>query len=68
MSNLRKGKYKIPRDTNITADCLDFLNSCLQFDASKRKTYDELLAHPFLNVNNSLQYNRRKLRTKLNPD
>ena len=42
-NQLRKGKYTVPRNTKITPEGLDFLNSCLQFDAKKRSTWKELL-------------------------
>ncbi len=47
-ANLRNGAYKIPRDVKISMECLDFLNSCLKFDSSKRKDIEYLLNHPFL--------------------
>lgn len=37
-SKLRNGGYKIPRDVCISIECLDFLNSCLKFESSKRKS------------------------------
>ena len=46
--NLAKGGYKIPRDVNISFECLDFLNCCLRFDSSKRKDFSFLFNHPFL--------------------
>ena len=46
--NLRKGAYKIPREVVVSLECIDFLNSCLKFDYSKRKDAQSLLDHPFL--------------------
>ena len=46
--NLRNGAYKIPRNIELSVECLDFLNSCLRFDSIKRKDWDQLLDHPFL--------------------
>lgn len=46
--NVRGGSYKIPRDTQISLECLDFLNSCLKFESTKRKGIDDLISHPFL--------------------
>jgi len=47
-ANLSKGAYKIPRDINISMECLDFLNCCLRFESSKRKDFSFLFSHPFL--------------------
>jgi len=47
-ANLKAGVYKIPRDVNISIECLDFLNNCLKFDSIKRKSVEYLLEHPFL--------------------
>ena len=46
--NIKQGKYRIPKHISLSAACLDFLNSCLRYDADKRKGWDELLRHPFL--------------------
>ena len=47
-NNLKSGAYKIPRDVNVSIECLDFLNSCLKFDSCKRKAISLLLNHPWL--------------------
>ena len=50
--NLKQGVYKIPKQTQVSPECMDFLNSCLRLESDKRKSWDELLNHPFLvNVN-----------------
>ena len=46
--NLKNGAYKIPKEINLSVECIDFLNSCLRFDSLKRKDWDQLLSHPFL--------------------
>ena len=46
--NLQRGVYKIPKKIAVSPDCMDFLNCCLRLDATKRKTWSELLLHPFL--------------------
>ena len=48
--NLRTGAYKIPRHIHLSVECLDFMNSCLRLDSGQRKDWDELLAHPFLMI------------------
>jgi len=47
-ANLKKGAYKIPKNVELSPDCLDFLNSCLRFDTVQRKDWEELLHHAFL--------------------
>lgn len=49
--NLMEGVYRVPRDVEVSLDCLDFLNSCLKFESRKRKSWRQLLEHPFLNLN-----------------
>ena len=46
--NLKLGVYKIPKQTVVSPECMDFLNCCLRLDSAKRKTWAELLSHPFL--------------------
>lgn len=55
--NLRKGAYKIPRDVTVSIECLEFMNSCLKFDQSKRKDIDTLFKHPFL-TKQKLDFNK----------
>ena len=51
-NNLKQGVYKIPKQTQVSHECMDFLSCCLRLDSHKRKSWDELLKHPFLsNVN-----------------
>lgn len=33
--NLIKGAYKIPKDVQVSVECLDFLNCCLRFDSKQ---------------------------------
>ena len=47
--NLLKGDYKIPKNIEVSADCLNFIEKCLKSDQMKRLNFKELLAHPFLN-------------------
>lgn len=46
--NVKQGVYKIPRDVSVTFECIDFLNCCLKFESTKRKSLDDLIQHPFL--------------------
>lgn len=47
-SNIKKGAYKIPRDIELSHECVEFLDSCLRFDTIKRKDWLELRNHIFL--------------------
>ena len=38
-SKLKNGEYKIPRDIEISFDCMHFLNECLRYDQSRRPDY-----------------------------
>mmetsp|Transcript_14936 Transcript_14936/g.20245 ORF Transcript_14936/g.20245 Transcript_14936/m.20245 type:complete len:80 (+) Transcript_14936:823-1062(+) len=46
--NIALGVYSIPKHVHMSASCLDFLNSCLRFESNKRKSWGELLEHPFM--------------------
>jgi len=47
-SKLKNGEYKIPRDIEISFDCMHFLNECLRYDQSRRPDYGRLLDHLFI--------------------
>jgi len=51
--NLKQGIYKIPNNTNLSLECIDFLNCCLKHDSKKRKSWNELRLHPFLGSSDS---------------
>ena len=38
--NLKQGVYKIPKHTQVSPECMDFLNCCLRLDSDKRKSWD----------------------------
>ena len=46
--NIANGVYKVPKHVQISANCLDFMNSCLRFESGKRKSWEELKQHSFL--------------------
>ena len=46
--NLDKGNYVVPKEIRISLMGLDFINKCLQFDSSKRLSWSEMIAHPYL--------------------
>lgn len=46
---MKKGYIRIPVSLNLSYDCVDFINLCLQADWQEdRATAAELLEHPFL--------------------
>ena len=59
-SNIKKGAYKIPRDIELSVECIDFLNSCLRFDTIKRKDWLELRNHMFLSQQRLFRENTRE--------
>ena len=52
-NKLLKGDYKIPKNIQVTPECLNFLEKCLKADQKKRFTFKELLEHPFLKLSNN---------------
>jgi serine/threonine protein kinase len=50
MRNLmkREGIYGIPKTRKLTAECIEFLKRCLQFDPVKRSSMKELLESHYL--------------------
>ena len=46
--NVEKGTYKIPKELNLSLECLDFLNQCLKFEAMERASLEILIKHPFI--------------------
>jgi serine/threonine-protein kinase ULK/ATG1 len=46
--NIKKGDYSIPKTLKISLEGISFLNSCLQFDANKRLTFEDLVRHPYI--------------------
>ena len=46
--NLKAGAYKIPKNIEISMNCIDFLNSCLRFDYVQRSDWEQLKQHDFL--------------------
>lgn len=47
-NKLKIGVYRIPKHIRLSVECMEFLNSCLRFESTKRKDWDALLQHPFL--------------------
>lgn len=46
--NVNKGFYKIHKELNLTEECLDFLNACLQFNPKERIKWELLKEHPYV--------------------
>ncbi|SCU78732.1 LAME_0A05556g1_1 [Lachancea meyersii CBS 8951] len=64
---LKIGKFKsappIPEDTQklLSSEAKDFLNACFSIDPEKRPTADELLLHPFCQVEKSFDFRETNL-------
>ena len=61
--NIENGFYQMPKNLEIRPSCLNFINNCLQYDASKRYSWEELNNDPYvcgsaldLNVDDSLSF------------
>eukprot|EP00826_Nyctotherus_ovalis_P000907 TRINITY_DN10078_c0_g3_i2.p1 TRINITY_DN10078_c0_g3~~TRINITY_DN10078_c0_g3_i2.p1 ORF type:complete len:373 (+),score=90.43 TRINITY_DN10078_c0_g3_i2:132-1250(+) len=48
---IEKGIYEIPKHLNLSTECLDFLNACLQVDLNSRIGWESLLSHEFIATN-----------------
>ena len=59
--NVKMGVYKIPRDVSVSFECIDFLNCCLKFESNKRKSWDDLIHHPFLSDAGVLSRHKTRL-------
>jgi serine/threonine protein kinase len=48
VKNIEKGEYSIPKMIHFSLEGLSFLNSCLQFEAEKRLSFEDLINHPYI--------------------
>lgn len=48
---IEKGIYLIPRNINISNECIQFINSCLQYDPSNRISWENVINHGFISDN-----------------
>ena len=46
--NINNGVYEIPKKLNLSIECLDFINVCLQFNPKERIDWKDLMNHPFV--------------------
>jgi serine/threonine protein kinase len=47
-AKIQKGDYEIESSLGLSAECLDFLSHCLQYDQHQRASASRLLKHPFI--------------------
>lgn len=59
---IEKGIYEIPKHLNLSTECLDFLNACLQVDLSSRIDWDNLLSHEFIATSNKTLFDPKLFR------
>jgi len=51
ISKIRKGDYALIIREKITIECALFLTQCLQANETERLSVEQLLVHPFLQLN-----------------
>lgn len=49
-NNIKKGSFAIPKRLKLSLNCVHFLNSCLQTDPKMRITFEQLMQHSFLRM------------------
>ena len=55
LENITRGTYYFPKTCKFSLVGLSFLNACLQYDHSKRPTMNELINHPYIAMDNTLE-------------
>jgi len=65
--NIAKGIYKIDKELNLSCECLDFLNNCLQTDSKKRANWKMLREHDFIKAEKFTIFNMDFFK-ELNPE
>ena len=53
--NIARGRYYFPKTCKLSLQGLSFLNSCLQYDHQQRPNLQELLNHPYIAMDDSLE-------------
>jgi len=48
VKNVDKGVYKISKTSGVSAECIDFINNCLQLDDEQHIKWKEVRKHPFV--------------------
>jgi hypothetical protein len=68
IQKIENGTYKVP--TNLSKEAVSFLNSMLQYDASKRLSAEQLSQHQFLtkNINEFQKINIKQVYNKVDKD
>ena len=61
-------KYKVSTSLQLSYECLDFLNCCLQNEPSDRYSADELLKHEFLKDVHQLHRPHKNVATSISLD
>ncbi len=44
----QKGCISVPKDRGLSAEAVDFINACLQYEPTKRISWQDVLIHPFI--------------------
>ena len=45
---IMQGNYNIPKSIKLSMEAAHFLNSCLCYEVADRLSFDDLIAHPYL--------------------
>ena len=53
--NIARGAYFFPKSVRFSLQGLSFLTSCLQYDHAQRPSLNELLNHPYIAMDDSLE-------------
>lgn len=53
--NIARGNYYFPKTLKFSIQGLAFLNSCLQYDHARRPSLNELINHPYIAMEDSLE-------------
>ena len=54
-NNILNGKYYVHDQENITLELIDLINGLLKVDPNKRYNWDQIINHPFINVDYTKQ-------------
>lgn len=60
IQNIDKGLYRIPKVLRLSIECMDILNTCLQFNPSTRAKWKEIVSHPFISTDKFTEFDPKE--------
>jgi len=54
-NNILNGKYYVYNQENISLELIDLINGLLKVDPNKRYNWDQIISHPFINIDYTKQ-------------